>query len=253
MLKNIENQNLSVINNDALAELAEKVILNHNLAALKPAEKFMYIKQICNDLKLNMLTKPIQLISFQGKEIIYFTKDATEQIRNKNNISIVDMESKVVNGIYIVKVTARDPFGRIDSSTGAVSIEGLKGDALCNAMMKAETKSKRRVTLSISGLGVLDESEIDTMRGAVRIDAYVEQDKIPTLENLSLTNDSFEKFEELKEKLKSSKNIEELKSNFDEVNKLKLRKDDDYLSQLISIKDEQKKLITSGAFEDVQL
>ena len=32
--------------------------------------------------------------------------------------------------------------------------------------MKAETKSKRRVTLSIAGLGWLDEMELDTIRGA---------------------------------------------------------------------------------------
>src|SRR5258708_36365663 len=32
--------------------------------------------------------------------------------------------------------------------------------------MKAETKAKRRVTLSISGLGSTDESEIDTIAGA---------------------------------------------------------------------------------------
>src|SRR6202020_1247291 len=31
------------------------------------------------------------------------------------------------------------------------------------AVMKAETKSKRRVTLSICGLGILDETEIETI------------------------------------------------------------------------------------------
>jgi hypothetical protein len=36
----------------------------------------------------------------------------------------------------------------------------LKGDALANALMKAETKAKRRVTLSLAGLGWLDETEI---------------------------------------------------------------------------------------------
>ena len=37
--------------------------------------------------------------------------------------------------------------------------------------MKAETKSKRRVTLSICGLGFLDESEIDTIPDVVLHDA----------------------------------------------------------------------------------
>jgi hypothetical protein len=39
----------------------------------------------------------------------------------------------------------------------------LKGDALANALMKSETKAKRRVTLSIAGLGWLDETELETI------------------------------------------------------------------------------------------
>jgi hypothetical protein len=39
------------------------------------------------------------------------------------------------------------------------------GDVLANALMKAETKAKRRVTLSLAGLGWLDETELDTIPG----------------------------------------------------------------------------------------
>jgi hypothetical protein len=69
-------------------------------------------------------------------------------------------------------VTARatDRAGRSDESIGAVAIGGLKGDALCNALMKAETKAKRRATLAIVGLSFLDESEVETVQGARRVD-----------------------------------------------------------------------------------
>ncbi len=65
-------------------------------------------------------------------------------------------------------VTARAtlPSGRTDESIGAVPIDTLKGESRANAMMKAETKAKRRVTLSISGLGMLDESELESIPGA---------------------------------------------------------------------------------------
>jgi hypothetical protein len=46
----------------------------------------------------------------------------------------------------------------------AVAVKGLIGEALANAYMKSETKAKRRVTLSIMGLGLLDESEISEPR-----------------------------------------------------------------------------------------
>ena len=47
----------------------------------------------------------------------------------------------------------------LQTSIGAVSIKGLQGENLANALMKAETKAKRRVTLSLAGLGWLDETE----------------------------------------------------------------------------------------------
>ncbi len=46
-------------------------------------------------------------------------------------------------------------------------------------MMKAITKAKRRVTLSISGLGFLDETEIPSKRGHAEED---EQSYVPTHE-----------------------------------------------------------------------
>jgi len=42
-----------------------------------------------------------------------------------------------------------------------VPIQGLKGLDLANAFLKCETKAKRRVTLSICGLNMLDETEVD--------------------------------------------------------------------------------------------
>ena len=44
-----------------------------------------------------------------------------------------------------------------------MNIAKLTGDALANALMKAETKAKRRATLSLCGLGFLDETEIETI------------------------------------------------------------------------------------------
>lgn len=54
--------------------------------------------------------------------------------------------------IYIITARAKDRTGREDESTGAVALGTLKGNALANALMKCETKAKRRVPLSIAGL-----------------------------------------------------------------------------------------------------
>ena len=50
-----------------------------------------------------------------------------------------------------------------------MSIAGLKGEALSNAMMRAEAKAKRRVALSLCGLGMIDDSEVDSIPGAKRV------------------------------------------------------------------------------------
>jgi hypothetical protein len=71
--------------------------------------------------------------------------------------------------IYIVTSRAKDRTGREDESTGAVALGTLKADALANALMKAETKAKRRVTLSIAGLGWLDETEVETIPKGVTL------------------------------------------------------------------------------------
>jgi hypothetical protein len=71
------------------------------------------------------------------------------------------------------------PNGRRDESTGAVYVANKKGDDLCNTYMRGETKAKRRVTLSICGLGILDESELDTLP---RIATSATISHAPTLE-----------------------------------------------------------------------
>jgi len=80
------------------------------------------------------------------------------------------VDYKVVDDLYIVKAKARDKYGRSDESTGAVVIGNLKGEMKANAIMKAETKAKRRVTLSICGMGWADETEVQSIPGARPVD-----------------------------------------------------------------------------------
>jgi hypothetical protein len=48
---------------------------------------------------------------------------------------------------------------------GVVNRKDMQGN-FGNALMKAVTKAKRRVTLSICGLGMLDETEVETIPSA---------------------------------------------------------------------------------------
>jgi hypothetical protein len=143
--------------------IIEQAMLKGNLAALQPQQKVEYYAKVCESLGLNPLTKPFEYITLNGKEVLYATKACTEQLRTLKKVSLKIVDKQNIEGVYIVTAEAKDADGREDSATGAVSIQGLKGDALANAFMKAETKAKRRVTLSICGLGILDESELETI------------------------------------------------------------------------------------------
>lgn len=140
----------------------ERALVMGDLSQLTQEQRFDYYNSICQSLQLNPLTKPFDYITLNGKLTLYAKKDAADQLRKLHSVSITDLKGETINDVYRVTAFASMPSGRTDTSTGAVSIAGLKGDALANAIMKCETKAKRRVTLSICGLGVLDETELET-------------------------------------------------------------------------------------------
>ena len=149
----------------------ETVLVAGDLAKLSADQRLTYYQRLCESLGLNPLTQPFQYLQLSGKLVLYATKSCTEQLRQLHGVSITGITSAQVGDVYIVTATAMDKNGRTDCATGAVAIAGLKSDALANALMKSETKAKRRVTLSLCGLGMLDESEVETIPNAQRVPA----------------------------------------------------------------------------------
>jgi len=164
-------------------KILEQVITKGDLADLSPEQKVSYYNAVCQSLGLNPITRPFEYIQLQenGKPVVklYARKDATEQLRKINQISIWKIENVIEDGCLIVTAYARTPDGREDIDEGIVYIKGKVGDSLANLQMKAITKAKRRVTLSICGLGFLDESEIDSIPNAQPV-ASPEQEAIMT-------------------------------------------------------------------------
>jgi hypothetical protein len=151
--------------NNVPAELQEKVLLGGDLARLTPAERLSYYNAVCDSISVNPLTRPFEYLALNGKLVLYARKDCTDQLRDLRGISVQIVAREVVDGCYVVTAKGQDPMERTDESIGAVPLPSSPADK-ANAMMKAETKAKRRVTLSICGLGMLDETEVDTISGA---------------------------------------------------------------------------------------
>lgn len=137
----------------------ERVLIHGDLSPMTEAQRLQYVKAVCKSIGVSILFRPFDYIKLNGKVVLYANRSCTEQLRKLHKISIKITSRERVDGLYCVTAQATGAKGKTDESIGAVNIKGLSGEALANALMKAETKAKRRVTLSIAGLGMLDEVE----------------------------------------------------------------------------------------------
>jgi hypothetical protein len=218
----IERRDINIISD----EIQEKVLLKGNLADLTPKQKIEYILKVCECLNLNPLLNPFQYITFQGKTVLYATRGATDQLRKIYNVSVIKEINLKTDTEYSVKCYV-ELNNRKDVGTGVVNIKGLQGDMLCNAMMKAETKAKRRATLSICGLGMIDESEIET---------------IPNSHIVSL--EDIKKEKHCIDKIEKCTNMDELRIEFEKAKDYaKSINNQILIEELISVKDMKKEYI----------
>jgi hypothetical protein len=150
------------------SSIVERVVLHADLRQLSPSQKVSWYRNVCESLGLNYLTQPFAYIVLNNKEVLYAKREATEQLRRLHHVSVTIAARELLEGdLYVVSARATLPDGRCDENIGVVSLGALKGEMRANAMMKAETKAKRRVTLSICGLGMLDETEVETLPPSV--------------------------------------------------------------------------------------
>lgn len=144
-------------------KVIESLVLRGDLSALGPAERARFYVQMCNGLGLNPSSQPFAFLRLNGKEILYATRGATDQLA-----AIHKLTREIVDGPKIIDLAgtklvyavceASLPNGRVETSTATVPL----ADPV-NVLMKCETKAKRRATLSILSLGLLDEMELETI------------------------------------------------------------------------------------------
>ena len=153
------NKEVSEINKKAI----ESALMDGDLSKLNPEEKLAHYQSVCETIGLNPLTQPFQYITLNGKLKMYALKGATDQLRKIYQIDCQLTKTEYSEDIYIVTCKVTDSKGRTDEDMGFAKVAGLKGDMLGNAILKAVTKSKRRATLSMCGLGMMDEDEVKSI------------------------------------------------------------------------------------------
>ena len=93
--------------------------------------------------------------------VVYVKRGATDIIRDIKKINVTSLAPLNGDGYVGFTATGTDSTGRQEMAVGAVSIKGLSGTAIANAVKTAQTQSLRRMTLQFAGGGFLDESEVN--------------------------------------------------------------------------------------------
>ena len=182
-----------VVSTRDIPELKQEIkeaLVSDNLKSLSNGQKSELLDALCQSVGLNPLSQPFIIMEVREsqdaptKHKVYATRDCTEQLRKIYQVNAKKTGTRQNEEVYMVDVEVSDNTGRIDFATGVVGLRNrygpLKGDRLANAIMRCETKAKRRATLSICGLGFLDETETDT-HDAVPLGGNSEPSELPNV------------------------------------------------------------------------
>ena len=164
-------------------QIQESLVLRGDLSGLNPEQKKQYYLYRCQQVGLDPAAKPFDLLTLNGKEVLYANANATQQLCALHKLSTQITHREQLGDIYVVSVRVTGADGRVSENQGAVSIQGLNGEKLANAYLKGVTKAIRRSVLAHIGLGMLDESEVDSIPDARRSVMDIEPPPTLTIED----------------------------------------------------------------------
>jgi hypothetical protein len=143
---------------DNAQDAINALVIKGDTSKLSLEQKTQYYNAVCQSVGLNPATRPFQFLNFNGKETLYPDKSCAEQMRNLKGVSLSGPKFTFEGTMVICEITATMRNGRTDTDLGIVDTAGKeKSFSRGDAMLKAVTKAKRRVTFSITGLGFLNE------------------------------------------------------------------------------------------------
>jgi hypothetical protein len=144
----------------------ESLMSGGDCSKLNQDQRNAYYLARCEAAGLDPRASPFQFVRLSGREVLYATKGAADQLAAKHGLRTTITSQSTEDGIRVVTVRVEAKDGRVTEEIGALPVKGLQGEALSNALMKCVTKAKRRAVLSVCGLGMMDETEVESIPGA---------------------------------------------------------------------------------------
>ena len=168
----------------------QRFVLDGDLSSIPPPKRASLYVALCAYIGVDPIERPFLIFRDGKREVLYAARSCTSALCRARGISreILGLTTETLAGHETIVAKARATIiatGRHDEATGAVPVlvndmewdeqarrKVSKGwrkptpDEVSNAVMKAETKAKRRAVLDLVGLGIPDESELATIKGA---------------------------------------------------------------------------------------
>lgn len=148
-----------------ITERMEKVIATGDLLGLTDQERIVWYRVRCEMVGVDWRANPFKYLTLNRKLVLYPSLELAQQICSNRNISTIITDRQILGEAFCVTCRATDPLGRSADSMGAVYIKGLVGEAYCNALLKSESKARRRAVFALCGLGGTDDEDIAALGG----------------------------------------------------------------------------------------
>ena len=147
-------------------EVIHSIVIKGDMSGLSQEQAVAYYNYRCQQVGLDPSAKPFHLLVLNGKKLLYANAGATQQLCAVHKLSVSIINRERFEGVYLVSVRVTGQDGRVTENDGAVELDSERiGKA--NALMKATTKAIRRTVLAHCGLGMMDETEVETIPNAV--------------------------------------------------------------------------------------
>lgn len=145
-----------------------KLKIIHNLDSLTKEQIDQYLRDISEHLGIDPDLNAFDVIRMDSRLQVYARRGTTDMLRESMGIEVSSIDLLDIPGSATFRATGRKAHvsapnpTRQEIAIGSCAIAGLTGQKLSDAIMTAETRAGRRLTLKFTGLGILDVSEVPT-------------------------------------------------------------------------------------------
>lgn len=179
------------LDRDAAASAMEHVLATGDLIQFTPKQRVGYYLWLCQKLAIDSTSRPFDWLTLDGRLVFYPNRSCAEQLRRRHQISIELVRKEVVGDLFCVEVKGWRPNGQVDFASKYVALRDTRGNRLAgqqyaNALMKAESGAKRRLTFSLVGLSTVPDTEDLAGARVVTVDAHGNVVDNPTTEQRHL-------------------------------------------------------------------